>query len=48
MKSMQSMVSLFPRGDYKIIYKMFMENEEFVGAINIIGSVNSSITDTFG
>ena len=48
MGSMQKLVSLFPRGDYKLIFKMYTENDEIVGVVNVIATVNSTIIDTFG
>lgn len=43
-----SIISIFPSGDYKMIFYGFTGNGELIGAINAVGAVISSNRDTFG
>lgn len=43
-----SFISVFPTGDYKLIFYFFNEHNETFTVINIIGSMMSSNKDTFG
>lgn len=43
-----SLMSVFPTGDYKMMFLAFDEKDENFATVNVIGSLMSSNKDTFG